>query len=126
MAITEPEWASIRALVQRMVGHGGKDNFFSARVVKNDVAKKLVWVQELGNQPIPLVGFDYSVKFYDTNASGTVLPQTAVASPKVPDVGDTVFIVKEMGAQSLPRCLGTIQGRGWILPEDETGFGGDV
>lgn len=126
MPINENEWASIQALVERIVGHGGKSNFMTARVLKRDVANKLVWVKELGAQAIPVVGFDYSVKYYDTDSTGTVNVKTVSASVKVPDVGESVFIVLEMGAQSLPRCLGTIQGRGWVTREDETGFGGDV
>lgn len=126
MPITEGEWASIYSAIGRIVGHGSKKDFMTARVIKRDVANKLVWVKELGDQAIPLVGQDYSVKYYDTDNSGTVNVKTVTATPQVPDVGATVFIVLEMGSQSLPRCLGTIQGRKWIKRDDETGFGGDV
>jgi hypothetical protein len=119
--ISEGEWASIRALVEKVSTQvtGGRRNFISDKVVKRDVTKKLVWLSQFGNQPIPIVGFDYEVKYYDTNSSGTVNPKKTTISPAVPDVGDTVLVVLEMGEQSLPRCLGKIQGRNWVLPENE-------
>lgn len=126
MPITEGEWTSIQALVARAVGHGGKSHFMTAKVIKRDVPNQLVWVKELGGQAIPMVGFDMSVKYYDTDNTGTVLVRSSISSPKVPNVGESVFIVLEMGAHSLPRCLGTIQGRNWVTREDEAGFGGDV
>lgn len=116
----------MRGLIERMIGHGGKNNFMTAKVIKRDVSNKLVWVKELGPQAIPLVGFDTHVKYYDTDETGQVNVKNSIATPVVPDVGEAVLIVLEMGAHSLPRCLGKIQGRGWITPEDETGFGGDV
>jgi hypothetical protein len=123
MPITEPEWASIASLVERMVPQltGGRRNFTTGRVIKRDANKRLVWLKELGDQPIPVVGFDYEVKYYDTDNAGNTQPKKATVSPVTPDVGEHVFVVLEMGEQSLPRCLGTIQGTGWILPEDEGG-----
>lgn len=123
MPITEPEWTSIASLVERMVPQltGGRRNFKTGRVIKRDANNQLVWIRELGDQPIPVVGFDYTVKYYDTDNAGNTVPKTAKISPVTPDVGEHVFIVFEMGEHSLPRCLGTIQGTGWILPEDESG-----
>lgn len=126
MPITEGEWASISALIQRHVGFGGKNHYFTAEVIKTDPANKLIWVKELGSQAIPLVGLDYDVKYYDTDGTGAVTVRNARISPAVPSVGDPVFIVLELGSHSLPRCLGVIQGTNWRTREDETGFGGDV
>lgn len=124
--ISEGEWASIRSLVEKLVTQltGGRRNFFTARVIKRDDTNKLVWVRELGAQAIPVVGFDYNVTYYDTDSTGVVNRKNAKISPATPKVGEHVFIVLEMGAQSLPRCLGTIQGRNWLTPENEGGFGG--
>jgi hypothetical protein len=123
MPITEPEWTSIASLVERMVPQltGGRRNFKTGRVIKRDTNKKLVWLREFGDQPIPVVGFDYEVKYYDTDSTGNTVPKKAKISPVTPDVGEHVFVALEMGEHGLPRCLGTIQGVGWILPEDESG-----
>lgn len=128
MAITEGEWASIGAMATKIAEKvsGGRRGFLTARVIKRDENNKLVWVRELGGQAIPVVGLDYNVKYYDTDSSGTVNVKKAVISPAVPKIGQNVFIILEMGEASLPRCLGTIQGRNWLESEDETGFGGDV
>jgi len=123
--ISEPEWASIRALVSRIVPQiaGSKNHFITGRVVKRDVSNSLVWIAELGDQGIPLVGFDYNIKAYDTDQTGTVNVRNSVASPRVPDVGESVFVVLEGGSQGLPRCLGTIQGQNWLISEEEGNVG---
>lgn len=123
--ITEPEWASIRALVERLVPSiaGSKNHFLTSKVLKRDTVNNLIWISELGDQPIPVVGLDYNIKTYDTDNSGVVQVRNSVASPKVPDVGEAVFVVLEGGSQGLPRCLGTIQGRNWVIPEEEGNVG---
>lgn len=121
--ISEGEWASIAAMVQRIVGHGGKDHFMSATVIKRDVANKTVWVKELGDQAVPVVAHTMNVKYYDTDNSGVINVKNAVVAPAVPNVGDHIFIVFEMGSQSLPRCIGVVHGTNWVASEDETGFG---
>lgn len=119
--ITEAEWGSIASMIERVVGHGGKDHFMSATVIKRDEANGNVWVRELGNQAIPVVGFDYNVKYYDTDETGTVNVKHAQISPAVPKVGEHIFILFEMGSKSLPRCVGVVQGRNWIASENEQG-----
>jgi hypothetical protein len=120
--ISEREWTSIREMVLRLVtqkaGHRG--NLITGKVIKRDPDHSCVWIEEFGDQPIPLVGFDYDVKSYDTDGSGTVNVKHYIVSPKTPDVGESVLVAMEMGAQSLPRCVGVIQGKNWIIPEDES------
>lgn len=119
--ISEPEWASIRALVSKLVtqiaGHRG--NFITGQVVKRDEDNRLVWIKELGNQPIPIVGLDSNVKYYDTDATGKINVKHAVVAPVVPKVGQSIFVALEMGTQSLPRCIGVIHGKNWITSETE-------
>jgi hypothetical protein len=40
--------------------------------------------------------------------------KTRVTDVSMPKVGDTVLIAREMGIQRLPRCLGTLQDKGWM------------
>ena len=124
MAISEGEWSSIREVAAQIAEQvsGGRRNYFTARVIKRDEANGLVWVKELDLQPIPVVGHSYEVKYYDTDSTGVVTPKTVTVKTSVPKVGDNIFIVLEMGAQSLPRCLGTIYGKNWLMSEEGMGF----
>lgn len=116
--ITEPEWASIGNLVTRIIGQRvPRRNFITGKVVKNDTNSKLVWIKELGAQPIPVVGFDYDVKSYDTDSSGNVNVRHSTATPKVPKVGQMVVVALELG-EAIPRCLGVVQGQNWIVSEE--------
>lgn len=134
MAISEPEWTSIRTMIEAVVGDiaGNRSvHFTTGKVIKRDELQKLVWLEEFGDQPIPIVGFDYEVKYYDQTPAGTTAPAVGGSSPyktitkivqtkvKVPKIGDIVFVAQEFGSKRLPRCLGVIQGKGWIVPETE-------
>ena len=134
MPITEPEWASIAAMVEKLIQQmsGSKTSFFTTgKVVKSDKLNKCVYLTEFGDQPIPVVGFDYEITYYDQTPAGTNAPASGQSSPYttrahtvqarvvVPKVGDTVFVAREMGTRRLPRCLGVIQGIKWILPEED-------
>ena len=134
MPITEPEWQSISSLVERVVMRlvGSKGQYFiSGTVIKNDEKKKLVWLKEFGNQAIPVVGHRYKMKYYDETPKGTnaaaagtasphkTLTKTVIADVVVPPRGATVLVVREMGSDRLPRCLGEIQGTDWLIEEEE-------
>jgi len=133
MPISEGEWNSIRNLVERVAADvSGNRNFFTTgKVIKRDEDKMLVWIEEFGDQPIPLVFFDYEVKYYDETPNGTTVPSAGSSSPFqtnskkakvkviVPKIGDTVLVARELGSRRLPRCLGKLQGKGWIVAESE-------
>lgn len=135
MPITEPEWNSIRALVESVSADvSGARNFFTTgKVLKRDENKKLIWLEEFGDQPIPLVAFDYEVKYYDETPNGTTVPSTGASSPfktktktvkakvLVPKVGETVLVARELGTRRLPRCLGVILAKpgDWLVAEVE-------
>lgn len=118
--ISEAEWASIRELAIKLASQVANQtgNFVTGKVIKRDEKNKLVWLRELGDQPIPVVGFRYDVKYYDEGSSGAVNVKTTTAVPQTPQLGDYVFVALEMGAQSLPRCLGVILGTNWIITEN--------
>lgn len=118
MAITEPEWLSITNLIRRLMGQKG-EYFITAKVIKRDEAKMCVYVKELGDQAIPIVDFKYEITYYDTNQTGQVIPKKAKVKTIVPAVGETVTIALEFGTRRLPRCIGVIQGRGWISAGEE-------
>lgn len=133
--ITQLEWKSIRAMVEsvirEMVG-GRRDYFVTGKVIKNDDKKNLVWLEEFGDQAIPVVAFDYEITVYDETPKGTLAVAAGNVSPyktkkkkafatvMVPSVGETVLVARELGIRRLPRCLGVLQGRDWIISEDES------
>lgn len=120
MAITEGEWTSISSLIERMVAKGGgRRQFITSQVLKRDEGNGVIWIGELGDQPIPIVGFDYNVKYYGIDGSGNVTVKNAIATPITPQVGEQVLVALEMGEQSLPRCLGVVKGTNWLVIEDE-------
>ena len=134
MPISEPEWTSIvtmiEKVVRRIVGTRG-DYFITGKVIKVDNLNKCVYLKEFGDQPIPIVGFDYEVKYYDESPRGTnygasgsaanfkTLKKTAKATVIMPKIGDSVLVARELGTRRLPRCIGVIQGKKWIIPEAE-------
>jgi hypothetical protein len=129
MPLSHQDFASIRtaveAIVREVIG-GRADYFISGDVVKRDVEKKLVWIEELGSQAIPVVAFDYTVRYYDMQPTGSAgayagsqtVAKTATAQVVIPKVGDNILVVCERGNRRLPRCLGKIQGRDWFTVED--------
>lgn len=122
MPIYESEWASIRTMCERVVAEmaGRKDSYFvTGPVIKRNVDKKLIWMAEFGDQPIPVTAFKSKVKYYDEDHLGNVKVKWANVVIEVPKIGATVLVVREMGSARLPRCLGEIQGIDWLISENE-------
>jgi hypothetical protein len=134
MPITDSEWQSISTMVNQIVrdiaGTKG-DYFITGKVFKVDKKNKCIYMKEFGSQPIPIVAFDYEVKYYDESPQGTTVPTGGSGSPYrtltkiakatviMPKKGDTVLVAKEMGTSRLPRCLGVVMGTKWIMKGDE-------
>jgi microcystin-dependent protein len=76
--ISDGEWQSIRTLVERTVsqiGAGGSagQRILTSQVVKRDPEKKVVYIPEFGDQPVPLVDFGSEARAYDADAPiGTI------------------------------------------------------
>lgn len=79
-------------------------------VVKRDTSKRLVWLKEYGDQPIPIVGLRQEVTYYDTTPTG-VKKKIALVEPVVPKVGELVVVLRQMGSRRLPKCLGPVLSR---------------
>lgn len=136
MAIEDGEWQSIQRLVERSFNKRGEP-FVIGHVIKRDQGRKVVWVDNISlERPIPVLGHDYLVKYYDetpnlvlTTAVGTfanyrVVVKKVLAEFQVPEVGDQVLVAKVMNQPRLAFCLGRVVSTGWLemitLPgEDE-------
>jgi hypothetical protein len=68
MPISEEEFASIKTMIDAAVGEIGQ-TFITGEVIKRDEANKLVWIKELGDQPIPVVDFQRTVDVYSLSAN---------------------------------------------------------
>lgn len=129
MALSQSDWREIQKMVGRMVGQIGQA-FVQGEVVKSDPTKKLVWLKEFGDQPIPLIAFDYQVKYYynepfgNTTAVGNPVntrmktKKTQAYSKEVevlcPKPGDIVLVAQHMGSRRLPKCLGVIKSKNYV------------
>lgn len=61
--LTENDFASIKTMIDSAVGEIGQ-TLITSQVLKRDEARKLVWISELGDQPIPVVDFNRMVDVY--------------------------------------------------------------
>lgn len=121
MAISNSEWREIEHLINRLLTNAG-EAFVQGQVVKRDTSRKVVWLKEFGDTPIPLIAFNYTLKYYDTNELGVVRVRTAKAPDieiEVPKVGETVLIAQHFGSQRLPKCLGVIKSKKYIQVESD-------
>jgi hypothetical protein len=72
--ISEREWASIAEMIDKITQKtAGRRHFITGVVVKRDVGNQLVWIKELGAQPIPVVAFNHQMKYYDEAVASVAL-----------------------------------------------------
>jgi hypothetical protein len=114
MPINDRDWASVYEVIERENRKRG-ETLLVSKVIKRNTTDKLVWITELGDQPIPIIAFDYEVKYYDTTSTGTVVEKMAKVTPVVPAVGDLILVAMERGANRLPRCLGKVYSKNYIV-----------
>lgn len=120
--ISEQEWNSIRSVAEKISAEvsGRRVEFFqTGRVIKRDERNRLVWIQGMGDVAIPIVSFEFDVRYYETDAHGNAIVRKARALLDVPKVGQTVLVAFELGISRLPRCLGVILGKNWLEAEDD-------
>jgi hypothetical protein len=112
MPLTYEDWNAIMEFVGKEIGR--RTGFFEqGKVIRRDTQRKLIWLEEFGDQPIPVIGFDQEVKLYTKTSV-----QRLKATPLTPKVGDTVLVAKHMGTRRLPKCLGVVQGYDYVLSEE--------
>lgn len=116
MPITDAEWASVHTLVEKKVADKGEP-FTTDKVIKRDPDQRVVWTKDFGDEPIPIVDFQNSIRSFDTTPSGIAI-RTLEGHAIVPQIGDTVLIARELGTRRLPRCLGVIGSNGLVPSEN--------
>jgi hypothetical protein len=134
MALSHGDYGEIQKLINKAIGQQG-EYFVVGRVIKSDNIKKLVWLSEFGDQPIPIIGFDYQVKYYYVEPFGvttavgaavnkrTAVRKTTLYSKEVeilvPRIGELVLVAKHMGSDRLPKCLGVVKGVDYVQTEGD-------
>lgn len=130
MPLNNEDHKEIQRMVNRMIAQSVGEYFVQGKVIKNDPKRKLVWLKEFGDTPIPCIAFDVQVKYYytephgNTTAVGTAVNsrvatrKTKAYSPEVeilvPRVGDVVLVARHLGSRRLPKCLGVIQSTNYV------------
>lgn len=127
MPLEHNDWIQIDNRIDQLIKNSHGPFFSQGTVIKADPVKNIVWLDEFGDQPIPMFTFDYDVKYYDTQPTGVVtsgqpcpiklMPKKAVLTPQCPKVGDIVLVARQHGSRRLPKCLGILRSRDFIIPE---------
>ena len=86
-------------------------------VIKRDTKHKLVWINELGDQPIPLIGFGANLTAFDVVPDGNIvdvdMDMNTVANQRIfqidpitPQLGQKVCVIRQFGLNRLAHCIG--------------------
>lgn len=113
--LTEADWNNIYKVIRSEIT---PTEIIFGEVIKRDVKHRLVWVDELGDQPIPLVGFNNNVTVYDVEPFENIVDvdldvqsssrqRVFTSDVIVPQVGEVVMILRQFGQNRLPHCIGT-------------------
>lgn len=133
MPISPEEWQSIYGAIDRMAR---PSEFVQGKVVKRDAVKMLVWIDEIGDQPIPIFSFDYEIKYYYERPSASVNVTAGSPGPRelftrksnlakkevrtlCPEIGETVLVVRHYGSRRLPKCIGVLRSKDFATPGEE-------
>lgn len=111
MALTDADWNAIYQAIDRAIP---PSEVTYGKVVKRDENKKLIWLAEFGDQPIPLVGMNGQVTIYDETPQG-VRKKTVKIQHEVPKVGELVVVLRQMGVRRLPKCVGVVLSKGFVI-----------
>jgi len=120
--ISETEWHSIGAYIEKIAGQvcGKRQDYFTTgQVIKVDIPNRCLYLAEFGDQPIPIVAWNYTMDYYYEDQSGNITKRTGTARVIPPKIGDTVVVIREFGTRRLPRALGMLLGTNWIVAEED-------
>jgi hypothetical protein len=122
MAISNSEWQAIQDFVNGMLSKVGSP-FVQGKVIKSDPIRKVVFLKEFGSTPIPIIGFDYQVKYSFKEPAGTLTVKKTKAYTKdveilTPQVGDIVLVAQQFGSSRLPKCLGVVKSRNYVETQE--------
>jgi hypothetical protein len=122
-------WDAIADLIGRSIP--GREITFG-KVVRRDVPRKLIWLDEFGDLSIPLAYFSQSFSYYDTEPTGVATAGQPIGKRKikntslpkqentqlqteiiVPRLGQIAVVLNTRAAKRFPICVGVIQSKGY-------------
>lgn len=130
MPLNDADWRQIYSAIGDAIP---PSSIVQGVVIRSDELNNLIWLNEFGDQPIPLFMFDYQVTYFDTQplvanlttgavSSKVVKKQTRIliadVKPLCPKVGDTVLVLKQHGSRRLPKCIGVLHSTNYLVPGD--------
>lgn len=120
MPISPQDWEAIYQAINAMQR---PSEVIQGKVTKRDTENMLVWINEVGDQPIPIYSFDYQIKYYDVDQRGvSTIKRTDITKKDVstlcPDIGDTILVLKQFGTNRLPKCIGVLRSANFTTSED--------
>lgn len=119
MPLTNADWREIQKFVGKMTASGGEP-FVQCKVIGIDISRNVVFAKEFGDIPIPIVAHYYQVTYSSRDASGRVIRLKTQAYSKeveilLPQIGDTILVAQHLGTRALPKCLGVIQSKDFVV-----------
>lgn len=121
MALSFGDWDEINKVIAKAIGNVGEP-FVQGTVIKSDPVKNVVFLKEFADVPIPIVAHHYQVTYNSRDTSGRVVRLKTIAYSNdvtvlVPRPGDIVLVAQHLGTRALPKCLGVIQSKNYIIGE---------
>ena len=114
MPLTDGDWKRIQNAIAGFSRTQPSDFFVQGEVVKVDSIRKVIFMAEFGDQPIPIFAFNYDVKTLDTQKNGRTKVRMSIAHPRLPKKGAIVLVAKHMGTRRLPKCLGVLRSKNFV------------
>lgn len=119
-------WNSIADLVGRS---GTVREIFFVTVKKVDKINKIVFVEDFGDLGIPLVSFNNSFSYFDTEPTGVAVSGSPITTRRakredttqmnpalrtelvMPKVGELVVVLDPWGGKRFPICIGVVHSK---------------
>jgi hypothetical protein len=116
MPLTHKDWNEIYGKIRSLIAQTTGEPFVQGEVIRRDPKNRLVWLEDFGDTPIPLFGFDYQVEvFFPPPIGGS---QIFLATMLTPKIGETVLVAQHLGSSRLPKCLGVVHSTDFVMEEE--------
>lgn len=124
--LTEDDWKSIYRAIEEAQR---PSEIVYAIVTRRDEKLRLVWCDEFGDIPIPMVGFKANITAFDIvpynhitdpdlDVESTVEKKVFQIEYAVPALGDRIAVIHQFGRKRLPKCIGVFLSIDNYNPED--------
>lgn len=113
MPLDDRDWRRVQKLIDDFA-RTVPEYFSQGEVVSVDKSRKVVFLKEFGDQPIPIFSFQFDVNYLDTGKNQHTKLRHTIATPRLPKKGDIVLVARQMGSRRLPKCIGVLQSHDFV------------